>query len=123
MEDRSDLLVFIDLGFVLLVGFLILTETAPRVNVVLPEEVKNTTAPEEELNVLNLRFDGSSNFTVDDGKDIICDSEGLVELASCMNKQIDATFVLIPEGSAPVQYLVTLLDLCKRHNQTCAVPN
>lgn len=117
-------MVFIDLGFVLLVGFLILTETTPRVNVVLPEEAEKSEVSEDEMSVFNLRFNGSSNFVIDDGEAVICNPEGLVALVSCMDQQVNtATFVLIPVGSAPVQYLVTLLDLCRRHNKTCAVPN
>ncbi len=122
--DRSDLMVFIDLGFVLLVGFLILTETTPRINVALPGEVEEISTPERESDVLNLRFSGTSLFLVDDGQEILCNPEGLEDLVLCMEQQSrTATFVLIPEGSAPVQHLVSLLDLCRKYDRTCTVPN
>ncbi|MDE0232433.1 MAG: hypothetical protein OXN93_09155 [bacterium] len=103
MEDRSDLLVFIDLSFVLLVGFLILTETAPRVNVVLPEKTEQSMSSEDDQNIFNLRFDGSSRFTIDDGKNLICNPQGLQALVTCMNEQENGTYILIPEDVAPVQ--------------------
>ncbi len=122
--DRSDLMVFIDLGFVLLVGFLILTETTPRINVALPGEVEEVSTPEQESDVLNLRFSGTSRFLVDDGQEILCNSEGLQDLVLCMEQQSrTAIFVLIPEGTAPVQHLVSLLDLCRKYDRTCTVPN
>lgn len=117
-------MVFIDLGFVLLVGFLILTETTPRINVALPGEAEETSAVERERQVYNLRFSGTLLFLVDDGQETLCNSEGLEALVSCMEQQPrTAIFVLVPEGQAPVQHLVTLLDLCRQYDRTCTVPN
>ena len=117
-------MVFIDLGFVLLVGFLILTETTPRINVALPGEDEETSATEREREVFNLRFSGTLQFLVDDGQETLCNSEGLEALVSCMAQQPrTAIFVLVPEGQAPVQHLVTLLDLCRQYDRTCTVPN
>lgn len=124
--DRSDLMVFIDLGFVLLVGFLILTETAPRINVALPgePEVEERSTSEDQPDVFNLRFSGTLGFLVDDGQEAVCNPEGLEALVSCMEQlPRTAIFVLIPEGQAPVQHLVSLLDLCRRYDRTCTVPN
>ena len=122
--DRTDLMVFIDLGFVLLVGFLILTETTPRINVALPGDAEETSATEREREVFNLRFSGTLQFLVDDGQETLCNPEGLEALRSCM-EQLPSTaiYVLIPQGQAPVQHLVTLLDLCRRYDRTCTVPN
>ena len=122
-KDRSDLMVFIDLGFLLLVGFLILTETTPRVNVVLPgtEETADT---EDETEVFNLHFGEALQFYIDDGQEILCNPGSLEELISCMTQQSQtAVFVLIPTSSAPVQNLVSLLDLCQQYNRTCTIPN
>lgn len=117
-------MVFIDLGFVLLVGFLILTETTPRINVALPGEAEETSAVEREREVFNLRFSGTLQFLVNDGQETLCNSEGLEALVSCMAQlPRTAIFVLIPEGQAPVQHLVSLLDLCRRYDRTCTVPN
>ena len=119
-------MVFIDLGFVLLVGFLILTETTPRINVALPGEPESEeiSTSEHKPDVLNLRFSGTLRFIVDNGQETLCNLEGLEALVSCMEQlPRTAIFVLIPEGQAPVQHLVTLLDLCRRYNRTCTVPN
>jgi len=122
-HERSDLLVFIDLGFVLLVGFLILTETTPRVNVALPGEAEETAASEDDSQVFNLRFGGTLRFFVDDGQETLCSPEGVEALLSCMEQlPRTAIFVLVPEGQAPVQRLVSLLDLCRKYDRTCTVP-
>lgn len=122
-KDRSDLMVFIDLGFLLLVGFLILTETTPRVNVVLPSN-EETATPEQEVDVFNLHFGEALQFRIDNGQEILCAPQSLEELVSCMMGQDQtAVFVLIPTSVAPVQNLVSLLDLCQRYNRTCTIPN
>ncbi|MYJ85334.1 MAG: hypothetical protein F4033_14220 [Acidimicrobiaceae bacterium] len=123
-RERSDLLVFIDLGFVLLAGFLILTETTPRINVALPGKAEETAASEDESQVFNLRFGRGFRFLVDDGQETLCSPESLESLVSCMERlPRTAIFVLIPEEQAPVQHLVSLLDLCRKYGRTCTVPN
>ena len=117
-------MVFIDLGFVLLVGFLILTETTPRTSVALPGAAEETAPSDSASNVLNLHFNGTSEFLIEDGQETLCNPASPEKLVSCMQQQPRTTiFVLIPEGPAHVQHLVSLLDLCRRHDWTCTVPN
>lgn len=122
-------MVFIDLGFVLLVGFLILTETTPRNNVALPgEPEEQETVPEDPPTVLNLHFDGLGKFLIEDGEATVCEATGINEMLQCMEGLMQslprAVFVLVPEGErATVQQLVSILDLCRVRDWTCTVRN
>ena len=125
-EDRTDLMVFIDLGFVLLVGFLILTETAPRSNVALPGDMEEPSESMSELAVFNVHFNEEEHFQGDNGIELFCDLNGLTLLESCVQQVVTSharavVFVLVPAGRATVQQMVTLLDLCKLNDWACSV--
>ncbi len=126
-EDRTDLMVFIDLGFVLLVGFLLLTETTPRNNVALPGDVEQPVNPPSELSVYNLHFTGDGQFWIEDGAQMLCDLNSAASLLACMQQITESragvVFVLIPSGMARVQQLVALLDVCESNDWTCTVDN
>ena len=126
-EDRSDLMVFIDLGFVLLVGFLLLTETTPRNNVALPGDVEQAQSQPLELAVHNLHFSGNQRFWIEDGVQTFCDLVSIQSLEACMSQIVQSrtgvVFVLIPTLQASVQELVELLDLCEFKKWTCTVNN
>ncbi len=127
-EDRTDLMVFIDLGFVLLVGFLILTETAPRSNVALPGDVEEPSEPITDLSVFNIHFNEMEQFRVENGVQLFCDLQGSDQLQSCMQQIVqnlveDVVFVLIPTDQATVQQMVSILDLCSQNGWTCTIRN
>lgn len=128
-EDRGDLLIFIDLAFVLLVGFLILTETTPRLNVALPGDPEaESTEVGNGPKIYNLYFDGSSQFIVEDSQSTICNVMGYNSLIECMRELAStvqtAVFVIIPQGRrATVQVMVSILDLCYHDGLTCTVSN
>ncbi|MCY3630141.1 MAG: hypothetical protein OXI05_10070 [Bacteroidota bacterium] len=126
-EERTDLMVFIDLGFVLLVGFLILTETAPRSNVALPGDVEEPSESMSELAVFNVHFNEGGHFRVENGIQSFCelDEPGLLQLClhEIVQTSVGAVFVLVPAGRATVQQLVTMLDLCELNGWTCTVSN
>ncbi len=127
-DDRSDLLVFIDLAFVLLVGFLILTETDPRLNVALPSDPETESNPDESgPTIYNLYFNGSAQFILEDSQSTICSPIGVQNLIECMKQVASAmqttVFVLIPQGRATVQTMVSILDLCYYNDWTCTVTN
>lgn len=124
--DRADMLVFIDLGFILLVGFLMLTETEPQAEVLLPNESEEASAPVLSYEV---QFDDRMNFLVLQlpERQPACATVTLVDLAFCMDqadRQADkVAFVLAPQGRATVQQMVAMLDLCTRRSWQCTVSN
>jgi len=122
-ENRTDLMVFIDLAFILLVGFLILTDTAPREIVALPGEAEDQPAQGDTPEVFQVHFDENLRFVVESGQQIACQPNDLAQLTACMTRLegSSAVFVLVPRGVAPVQHLVSLLDLCSRHSWRCTV--
>lgn len=126
-KDRTDLLVFIDLGFVLLVGFLILTDTAPRNNVILPGDVEEQSVSASELAVFNVHFNEVGRFWIENGEQSFCDLQGPELLESCMQQIVEnhanSVFVLAPAGRATVQQLVIIFDMCKFNDWTCSVSN
>ena len=125
--NRTDLILFIDLSFVLLVGLLVLTETAPRSNVVLPGDVEEPTESVSAFTVFNIHFGEEENFWVESDLQRSCEVDGQKLLEPCLQQIVQdhagAVFVLVPMGQATVQQLVTLLDLCKFNDWTCTVNN
>ena len=123
-NDRPDMLLFIDLGFILLVGFLMLTETDPQAEVLLPSESEEESAPTLAYEV---QFNDRMQFMVlrlperEEG----CFPVTLVELATCMEQasrmDTKVSFVLAPQGRATVQQMVSMLDLCTRRSWQCTV--
>jgi len=126
-NDRTDLMVFIDLGFVLLAGFLLVTETAPRNNVALPGDAEQSSSPPTELLVHNVHFSEEKRFWIEDGVQTFCDLNTVQSLQVCMRQivqsRVGAVFVLVPTGRATVQQLVGLLDVCEHNDWTCTVNN
>ncbi len=120
-------MVFIDLAFVLLVGFLILTETDPRLNVALPTEPEVEPISASGPTVYNLHFDGGNRFLVESTQGAVCNPMGFENLTLCM-EQVTSTaqtvvFVLIPQGRATVQHMVYILDMCYTNEWNCTVTN
>ncbi len=125
-DDRSDLLLFIDLGFILLVGFLVLTDTTPRENVALPAGEEEHQKLDDRL-IYEVLFDVNLDFIVTFMQDQteVCAPSGLETLAECLTsmagESTGTVFVFLPQGRATVQQLVSLLDLCYRNQWRCTV--
>lgn len=123
-EDRSDLLLFIDLGFILLVGFLMLTETTPEVEVPLPDGQQEESDP---VPLYEVQFDDRMRFLVLrlPQSEVACVPTTLASLAGCLEQayrqDMKTVFVLSPQGEATVQQLVSMLDLCSRRDWQCTV--
>ena len=128
--DRSDLLVFIDLGFILLVGFLLVSDTTQKENVALPGDKDEEQQNQTEIGVTyEVQFNANLDFLVLNLREqvVICFASGAEELTSCILPLTDSAsqpvFVLSPYGLATVQQLVSILDLCKRSEWRCTVHN
>ena len=126
--DRSDLMVFIDLGFILLVGFLLVSDTTQKENVALPSDKDEEQQNQAEIGVTyEVQFNANLDFLVLNLREqvVICLVSGVEELTSCISPLTDSVsppaFVLSPYGRANVQQLVSLLDLCKRSEWRCTV--
>ncbi|MXW64974.1 MAG: hypothetical protein F4Y00_06840 [Bacteroidetes bacterium SB0662_bin_6] len=125
-NDRSDILLFIDLGFILLVGFLILTETTPEAEVPLPNESQEERDPAP---LYEVQFDERMQFLVLrlPQSEAACVPASLATLAGCLEQtyrqNARTIFVLSPQGEATVQQLVSMLDLCSRRGWQCTVNN
>ncbi len=123
-NDRADMLLFIDLGFILLVGFLMLTDTESQAEVLLPSESEEASAPSLAYEV---QFDDRMSFVVLrlPEREPACAPVALVELAFCMEQasrqDSKVAFVLAPQGRATVQQMVSMLDLCTRRSWQCTV--
>ncbi|MCY3487817.1 MAG: biopolymer transporter ExbD [Bacteroidetes bacterium] len=129
-EDRSDLMVFIDLGFILLVGFLLVSDTTQKENVALPSEKEEEQQNPTEIGVTyEVQFNAILDFLVLNLREqvVICSASGVEEFTSCILPLTDSApkpvLVLSPYGRASVQQLVSLLDLCKRSEWRCTVDN
>ena len=127
-KDRSDLLLFIDLGFILLVGFLMLTETTPEVDVPLPDGQQEQ-QESEPVPLYEVQFDARMHFLVLKlpENEAACVPTTIGALAGCLEQAYRwnerTIFVLSPQGEATVQQLVSMLDLCSRRDWQCTVNN
>lgn len=126
--DRSDLMVFIDLGFILLVGFLLVSDTTQKENVALPSDKEEEQQNQAEIGVTyEVQFNANFDFLVLNLREqvVVCFASGIEEFASCVLSLTEAAsqpvFVLSPFGRASVQQLVSLLDLCKRSEWRCTI--
>ena len=127
-DDRTDLMLFIDLGFILLAGFLGLTDTTPIKNVPLPaSKAEEQQARDQSSPIYEILFDTHLNFLVltTNGQVEVCSPTRLDGLVTCLTPLVanssEAVFVLAPQGRATVQQLVSLLDLCFRNTWRCTV--
>ncbi len=127
-EERSDLLVFIDLGFILLVGFLLVSDTSQKENVALPSEKEEEQQDPTEIGVTyEVQFNANLDFLVLNLREqvVTCFASGIEEFTLCILPLTDSApqpvFVLSPYGRASVQQLVSLLDACKRSKWRCTV--
>ena len=123
------MMLFIDLGFILLVGFLVLTDTTPKENVPLPsgEDEEQPELPEEERQIYEVLFTADLQFLVVAIREQtqVCVPVDLDALTSCLGSlsasSPNSVFVYAPQGLATVQQLVSLLDLCYRNGWRCTV--
>lgn len=128
-EDRTDLMVFIDLGFILLTGFLIIAETSQKENVPLPREEEEQQNPTEIGITYEVQFNANMDFLVINPREQVevCSASGIEEVMPCLFSLTDSTpqpfLVLLPRGQAVVQQLVSLLDLCQRYSWRCTIDN
>ncbi len=128
-DDRTDLMLFIDLGFILLVGFLILTDTTAKENVPLPssEDEETQRAPDEQRAIYEVFFNANLQFVVVAVREQeeVCAPVGPEALLSCLAPLVarseSSVIVLAPQELATTQQLVSLLDICIRNNWRCTV--
>ena len=124
-KDKTDMLIFIDLGFILLVGFLFLTTTTPDVEIPLPDGQR--TEQVSASSVYEVQFNKNMNFVVGhiSNNTVMCADSGIDQLTGCINRintfDNEAAFLLAPQGETTVQQLVSVLDVCSRESYKCSV--
>ncbi|MDE2730204.1 MAG: hypothetical protein OXU68_04425 [Bacteroidota bacterium] len=123
-EGQADLQLFIDLGFILLAAFFLLTEQMPRLQVPLPQETEQSeSAPviyevhfDERMQVMLLR---------QSDQEVFCTSTNVSEARACMRRvkteRPGSLLVLSPQGGSTLQQMVSLLDLCLAEGLSCSV--
>lgn len=129
MRKASILFRFIDLGLVLLMAFLAIADIQEEVQVQLPGGEGNAMG---QTVIYRLRFDSAMRVVMEQlpERAVICEGDDLTALRTCLQvaqseafKEAGqkARFVLSPEGSAVLQQLVLLLDLCEADGLVCTV--
>lgn len=129
MRKANILFRFIDLGLVLLLAFLAIADIQEEVQVQLPGgegEAMGQTV------IYRLLFDSAMRALLEQlpERAVFCEEDDLAALRTCLQVAEDealketgqeARFVLSPEGSAVLQQLVLLLDLCEADGLICTV--
>ena len=129
MRRVGILLRFIDLGLVLLIGFLAVADVETEVQVQLPGGQESHV---EQALIYHLAFDETieARLVALPQGETYCKTDDVASLSTCMHAaQRDALaqnghpapFVLSPQGQALVQQLVFLLDLCESQEWSCTI--
>ena len=129
MRKANILFRFIDLGLVLLMAFLAIADIQQEVQVQLPGAEGEAMG---QIVIYRLRFDAAMRVRLEQlpERAVFCDEDDLAALRTCLQMAEDealketgqeARFVLSPEGSAILQQLVLLLDLCEADGLICTV--
>ncbi len=111
---------FIDLGLLLLMAFLATVDLTPRVQVPLPYGTGSASAAVSfQIRVSPL---AASVRREPDGTDI-CQVRSLPALAACLRtlRNLPTPMVLVPLGTATVQRLVRVMDLCEQERVACNI--
>ena len=129
MRGVGILLRFIDLGLVLLLGFLAVAEVQPEAQVPLPGGQESDV---RHALVYRLVFDETMHahlIALPQGE-TYCKTDDVASLNTCMHAAVrdaldkndqSAPFILAPERGANVEQLVLLLDLCKAEGWSCTI--
>ncbi len=124
---RTDLQLFVDLGFILLAAFFLLTEQVPRLQVPLPGEEQEAEAPEAVTEVYTVHFDERMQVVVvhEPEQTPFCTAATVAALQTCLVRvhvqTPESVLLLSPQGDATLQQLVTLLDLCLAQRWACTI--
>lgn len=124
--NQTDLQLFIDLGFILLAAFFLLTEQAPRLQVPLPEE-QVLEQTESVPTIFEVHFDERMQVVLlrQQDQELFCTANTRAETQACLHRASeDATstlLVLSPQGGATLQQMVSILDLCLAEELACTI--
>ncbi len=129
LNQLGDTIYLMDLGFLLLMSFLLVADIATEQQVTLPGGQEMAT---EMASVYRLRFNRPLETVLEDLKDhtIYCQPHGLETLRACLadlrqrfvaRGRRAPRIVLHPEDGAVVQQLVDLLDLCRHEALSCTI--
>ena len=111
---------FIDLGLLLLMAFLATADLAPKIQVPLPHG-SGTAAT---TRAYRIQFDATSAAVRrEPAGTALCQVSSLEDLATCLRTLRDAPapFLLSPMGTATVQRLVQVMDICQLERLLCSV--
>lgn len=124
--NQTDLQLFIDLGFILLAAFFLMTEQAPRLQVPLPGE-QLLEQMESVPVVFEVHFDEHMQVVLlrQQDQELFCTAVTMVETRACLRgASEDATstlLILSPQGGATLQQMVSILDLCLAEKLACTI--
>ena len=124
-QHHEDLQLFIDLGFILLAAFFMLTEQSVLLQVPLPgdDDDQQVASEAERQAVYEVHFDERMQVVVlrQPGDVFYCSSASdMAQLEVCLlrlhSESPNSLLVLSPQGAATLQQLVSLLDFCLEHS-------
>lgn len=124
--DQIDLQLFIDLGFILLAAFFILTEQSARLQVPMPLEQQPEQIETTQV-VYDLNFDAQMQIVLlrQPDQQLFCSANTLEQTQICMRRagqQAASTLIVLsPIGEATLQQMVSLLDLCLAEQLSCTI--
>ena len=127
MSNGSFLIRFIDIGLLLLFGFIIISDITVRTQLELPsseEEVLNEEGGEREITLLIIQIENSDTFRVMDSEteELLIETERADQLepelisvaASYRDRSVDVIILIQPGEETVMQSLIYVMDVCDR---------
>ena len=127
MSNGSFLIRFIDIGLLLLFGFIIISDITVRTQLELPsseEEVLNEEGGEREITLLIIQIENSDTFRVMDSEteELLIETERADQLepelisvaASYRDRSVDVIMLIQPGEETVMQSLIYVMDVCDR---------
>jgi biopolymer transport protein ExbD len=122
---RSGFIVrFIDVGLIVLFGFLYLSDISVEANIQLPGEQENAPTPPEDRTTIEVEILGDGTFVVRDfdrstGFDNIVTIPQLGEAITTLRQENEdlgrsVSVAILPRGASPMQRTIDVMDLCDR---------
>lgn len=126
MKNSGFLLRFIDIGLIILFGFLIISDINSFTYIDMPGSSQNKTATDpQEMTFVSVSISPRNMFTVEvrESGRVPCSNvekggleECLVEVESSLSRQGQRAIVLVqPSEASMVQRTVDVLDICDKH--------
>jgi len=117
-RSYTSLLRIIDLGLLLLMAFFAVADLSEDIHVTLPDDRLS-----EPGSVYRIVFDASMHMRLEQlpGRGLVCQARGVADMLECLQQFSTSSFLLAPTGTATLQQMIQVLDICSSAKALCVI--